>query len=70
MNAELFSYLKCSYLPVCSGGGVIAGACGVGGVSGEVESDMRKGRVVVLGMVVMQSQVLVCMRKGQGWGQV
>ena len=29
---------------MCSGGGVIAGACGVGGVSGEVESDMRKGR--------------------------
>ena len=29
---------------MCSGGGVIVGACGVGGVSGGVESEMREGR--------------------------
>ena len=28
---------------MCSGGGVTAEGCGVGGVSGRVESDMREG---------------------------
>ena len=33
----------CGYLPVCSGGGVTVRGCGVGGVSGGVESAIREG---------------------------
>ena len=33
----------CGYLPVCSGGGVSVGGCGVVGVAGGVESEMKEG---------------------------
>ena len=44
MNVELLPVPKvmCPYIPVCSGGGVAVGGCGVGGVSGGVESVMRE----------------------------
>ena len=32
----------CGYIPVCSGGGVTVEGCGVGGVSGEVESEITE----------------------------
>ena len=42
---------------MCTGGGVTVEGCGLGGVSGEAESEMREGRDggIVLGMMVMQS---------------
>ena len=44
-NCELYQYLKslCGYLPVCSGGGVTVGGCGVEGVSGRVELEGGRG---------------------------
>ena len=38
----IISSALCGYLPVCSGGEVSVGRCGVGSVSGGVESDMRE----------------------------
>ena len=32
----------CGYIPVCSGGGVTVGGCGVGCISETVESEMRE----------------------------
>ena len=33
----------CGLIPVCSGGGVTVGGCGVRCISGTVESEMREG---------------------------
>ena len=43
INRKYIQSLR-GYLPVCSGGGITVGGCGVGGVSGEVELEMREGK--------------------------
>ena len=40
----IISSALCGYLPVCSSGGVTVEGCGVGSVSGGVESEMEEGR--------------------------